>query len=494
MNAVPLRVRAAAELELRKRRGLQSDSLGYRNKFPIVNVSFDPHPTKTVLYDVVDGLITLYPHEAQQRALNSQRRIVAMIAGSQGGKTSFGPWWLYEEIMRLLKLDRASGDYIAATSSYDLFKLKMLPELRNVFEHVLKIGRYWSGDKVIELMNPLTGKFEANRADDPMWARIILRSASSGSGLESNTAKAAWEDEAGQDEFTVESDEAIDRRLTLNQGRKLLTTTLYNLGWVKQQIVDKADSDPEIDLIQFASTANPVFPAAEFERQRLKLPEWKFLMFFKGEVSRPPGMIYSDFRNTYREDGGHKVKPFELSTDWPRFVGIDPGAVNTAMVWLAHDTEHNIYYLYRESLEGGKSTPEHAQGAKRLADSGKERVISWHLGQKSELQQRLDWQSAGVPNVFEPSIHDVESGIDRVIQLLRQFRLYVFDDCNGVLDQLGRYSRKVNSQGESLDEIKDKTTYHYLDALRYVVIGITDPPPSKEIIGYRTSLLFGGRR
>lgn len=478
MNALPAWFDEAADSAALRLVGTVDKHI-YRNYYPDLVVSTTPHPITPVLYSVEDGIVTLYPHEPQLQALNSMARIVAMIAGSQGGKTSFGPWWLYLEIKRLMGLRRGGGDYIAATSSYDLFKLKMLPELRNVFEHVLKIGRYWSGDKIIELMNPETGKFEAERADDPMWGRIILRSASSGSGLESNTAKAAWEDEAGQDEFTVESDEAIDRRLTLNEGRKLITTTLYNLGWVKQQIVDKADSDPDIELIQFASTRNPLFPVAEFERQRERLPQWKFLMFFEGRISRPPGMIYNDFVDEMRENGGHKIKPFDLPIEWPRFVGIDPGANNTAIVWLAHDPLEHVYYLYRESLQGDKSSKEHAQEARDLALKHRERVISWHLGQKSEKQQRLDWQDAGVSNTQEPPIHDVESGIDKVIQLLREFRLYFFDTCSGTLSQMGSYSRKLDAAGDVTEVIKDKQKYHYLDALRYVAVGVIKPEQAR---------------
>lgn len=420
-----------------------------------------------MLYETQGSTILLNLHEGQYRAWNSERRIVAIVAGSQGGKTSFGPWWLYREILRC-----GGGDYIAATATFDLFKLKLLPAIREVFEHVLRIGRYWSGDKVIEIANPHTGEFKAQRADDPMWARIILRSASSAGGLESTTAKGALLDEAGQDEFSLDAYDAVTRRLTLHQGRICITTTPYNLGWLKQQIIDKADSDPDIDLIQFPSVENPAFPPAEFDRLRQKLPDWKFNMFHLGLLKRPPGMIYSDFVNTYREEGGHKVHPFALPTEWPRFVGVDPGAVHTAKIWLAHDTGHNVFYLYRESLEGDKSTPEHARGALELAEKHRERVITWHVGQKAETQQRLDWKAAGVPNVKEPSVHDVESGIDRVIQLWKQFRLYVFDTCSGILDEIGRYRRKVDAQGNTMDEIHEKATFHRLDALRYVAIGV----------------------
>src|SRR5205823_5064075 len=102
-------------------------------------------------------------------------------------KTSFGPWWLHREIERC-----GPGDYLAVTSTFDLFKLKMLPTLCEVFEQILGIGRYWSGDRVIELCDPATGKFLARRSQDTMYTRIILRSAEAKSGLESTTSKAAW--------------------------------------------------------------------------------------------------------------------------------------------------------------------------------------------------------------------------------------------------------------------------------------------------------------
>ena len=102
-------------------------------------------------------------------------------------------------------------------------------------------------------------------------------------------------------------------------------------------------------------------------------------------------------------------------------------------------------------------------------------MILWYLGQKSEVQYRLDWQQAGVRNVREPSIHDVESGIDRVIRLLKERRLYIFDNCRGLLDELGRYSRVLDESGEATDKIKDKETYHRIDALRYVAVDVTIP-------------------
>ena len=393
-------------------------------------------------------------HEGQARAWLSERRFVFMLAGTQGGKTSFGPWWLHREIV-----NNGTGDYLAVTSSFDLFKLKMLPEIRTVFEHVLDCGRYWSGDKVLELKDPSTGKYWAERSDDPMWGRVILRSAQSKGGLESATGKAAWLDECGQDDFRLDDWEAIQRRLSLSQGRVLGTTTIYNLGWMKHEIYDAwVAGDKDIDVIQFASIINPMFPPEEFRRMQDKLPGWKFKMFYKGEYDRPPGLILADFDRTTQA-----VKPFPIPIEWPRYVGMDFGPVNTALIWIAEDTRREAYYLYRESLAGNKTTREHASDAKAYAKD--ERVLAWWGGSGSEDQYRRDWGEWGIP-ITRPLISDVESGLDRLIAVIKAKRFFVFDTCQGWLDEAGTYSREI-VDGEVTEKIKDKQKFHRLDATRY---------------------------
>jgi len=377
--------------------------------------------------------------------------------------TSWGPWWLWREIYGFDGYPgRGSGDYIAATATFDLFKLKLLPELRYIFERVLGVGRYWSGDKIIELRNPETEEFEAATSSDPMWGRIILRSASSEGGLESATAKGAWLDEAGQDSFRIDAWEAVLRRLSIHEGRVLGTTTPYNLGWIKTQIYDQwLKGDKDFDVIQFASTMNPNFSKREFKRAERTMPLWKFLMFYKGEFARPPGLIYSDFNEEY-----NKCKPFTIPPHWPRFVGLDPGGVNLATIWVAEDPVTHMYYIYRETLEGNMTTKEHVEALRKRAEG--ENLVMVAGGAPSEGQIRLDWGANG-QLVHEPLITEVWPGIDRVIELFKEKRLVVFDTCTGLLDELRIYSRKLDPKTlEPINEIKDKNRYHRLDSLRYV--------------------------
>lgn len=405
------------------------------------------------------GALWLNQHAGQRRGWESDRRFVALLAGLQSGKTSWGPWWLAREIQT-----RGPGDYIAVTATYDLFKLKMLPSLRACFETALGWGRYWSGDRIIELADP-SGRFWAERVDDPMWARIILRSAESGGGLESTTAKAAWLDEAGQDRFTIDTWHAVRGRLSLNRGRCLFTTTIFNLGWLKTTIHDPAKAgDPTIELVQFDSIENPIFPEDEYNEARAKMPAWKFGMRYRGLMERPAGLIYDSFKDYSVLDGGHLCKRFAIPDDWQRYLGLDFGGVNTAGLFYAAEPGTPRLYCYREYKAGGRTAKEHAVKLRE----GEPMVPFCVGGSGSEDQWRREFRMGGLP-VAEPDISDVEIGIDRVYGAFKRNEIIIFDDLTGVLEELRGYSRKLDANGEPTEEIENKSAYHLLDAKRYII-------------------------
>ena len=415
-------------------------------------------------------------HLGQAKAWNSRKRFVFVLAGTQGGKTSWGPWWLWREIYGCGDYaGRGAGDYLGVTASYDLFKLKMLPVLRETFEHALDLGRYWSSTKIIELRPNRNVPFTARRVDDAMWARIILRSCESSGGLESSTAKAAWLDEVGQDNVTLEDWEAVQRRISLEQGRVLGTTTVYNRGWLKSQIYDPfLNGDPDFDIIQFDSTENPAFPREEYERARRTLPTWRFEMFYRGRFSRPAGLIYADF-----DESTMLVDPFLIPDEWPKVVGVDFGGANTATLWLALDPRTGRWYAYRETLEGGRSTPEHAHDARDALGRCREFVFAG--GAPGETQQRMDWTAAGI-EVLQPLVSDVEAGLSRVTSLIKSNNFRVFRTCKGLRDEIGSYRRKIAPDGETLDEIMDKRKFHRLDCLRYIAPAIVGELPEERMV------------
>lgn len=414
------------------------------------------------IWTVEGEKLNLNFHPGQVEAWNAQERFVVVLAGTQGGKTSWGPWWLYREIMNC-----GPGDYLAVTASFELFKLKMLPVLRETFENLLGIGRYWAGAGVIEICNP-EGVFLADRQDGNMWARIMLRSAASPGGLESSTANAAWLDEAGQSTFSLQTWEAVLRRLSIAQGRILITTTIYNLGWLKTNIYDRwVSGDKNYKVIHFPSWVNPSFPKEEFKRAKESMQEHRFKFFYEGIFAQPPGQIYM-------LPPEQRIAPFMPEDQWPRYLGIDFGGVNNAVVWLAHDEHgeagygHDVYFLYRAEMLGHQTTNDYAKQIKTYPDF--KWLITGYGGAGSEDQQRRDWSFEGVP-IMRPPFAAVEPGIDRVHYLIKNRKLFVFHDQEKFLWEIDNYKRKTDDHGNTSEQIEDKKSYHLLDALRYFAAG-----------------------
>jgi hypothetical protein len=419
-------------------------------------------------------------HRAQNLLTDATRRSLVMSAGAQSGKTSWGPHWLVDEIYRNMSMIRGGpGDYLAVTASFDMFKLKMLPAMLTVFETIYGIGRYWGGDRVIELADPLSGKFLANRSTDPMWARIILRSADSLGGLESATAKAAWLDECGQDRFTLDAYKAIRRRLALKRGRMLMTTTLYNIGWFTQHVVDPAtadgvtsfetygqaeieinDSEPtDTYLVQFDSILNPAFPLQEYEEQRKLLPDEEFQMFMRGRKAARRFLIYDSF-----DISKHVTKPFPIPDSWKRYLGLDFGGSHTAAVFFAEEPGTGKLYAYREYLAGGRTIEQHVAEILR----GEPGIPYTVGGSRSEEQWRTEFSQNGLP-IAAPLTDDVDLGINRVYALHATDRVFYFNTLSGTIDEKGRYRRKRDRLGNTTEEIELKNTFHRLDAERYIL-------------------------
>jgi hypothetical protein len=414
---------------------------------------------KPTLYHLepIDGgfELVINPHPGQIAILQNDKRFQVMLAGSGGGKTSLLPLWLYQEILRC-----GSGDYLAVSPTFPLQNLRLIPAFRDFFETTLHIGNFKSAKRVLEI----SGK----TPDGELNANIFFGSAEKAESLESAVANAACIDEAGQDKFKISAWEAILRRVGHREGRILITTTLYNFGWLKRELYDRWDTgDKDINVVQFDSIMNPYYSHTEYERARKTLPDWKFKMQYQGQFSYPAGRIYQDFDETI-----HIIEPITIPPQWNWHVGIDPGAVHTALVWVAEDPKEKKYYIVRSYLDGNMTTKEHAAKAKRFSEFG--RVTRWVGGAGSEEQFRMDWKAQGI-HVREPEIRDVESGIDAVTALLKESRLFIFDteENQPLIEEFRSYSRQLDDAGQSTDKIQDKQKFHMMDSLRYIACGTT---------------------
>jgi hypothetical protein len=400
-----------------------------------------------------DGLLQYRFHGGQRKAWDSKARFVCILSGTQGGKTTFGPPWMFREIQR-----RGPGDYLVATPTFPLLYVKALPEFRQLFERTLKLGRFiLTPVKRFEFSQYGAAKiFEGRFPHGP--TTIYFGHARDPDSLEAATYKAAWLDEVGQKKFKLGSWESIQRRLSIFEGRVLFTTTPYYLGWLKRQVADRAAVDQDYDLVRFESIANPAFPKSEWYRMEKTLPDWKFNLFYRALWSRPAGLIYDNFNET------DKIKPFPIPKHWQRYIGIDFGGVNVAALYYAEDPNDGTFYAYRMYYPREKKTSEdHVISITSRID---ETVIAVG-GSPSEDQWRMEFKKAGL-DVKKPPIKDVEVGIDRVYAAHQLRKIKVFDTLDRYIDEKESYSRVLDDAGETTDEIEDKSDYHIMDCERYL--------------------------
>lgn len=399
----------------------------------------------------------LHFHANQWRAWDSTKRFILVLAGTQGGKTSFGPHWLYREICW-----RGAGDYMVVTPTYPLLEKKALPEFRRIFENALQLGSYVGGSLKTFTFSE-EGELRTFGKKQDKRTTVMFGHAQDPDSLESATAKGAWLDEAGQKKFKLGSWEAILRRLSIHLGRVLITTTPYNLGWLKQKLWDEwqaaKQNHVDIDVVRFRSIDNPAFPREEYDRARRDLPLWKFNMFYNALFTRPAGLIYDSFNEVE-----HVQPRFNIPENWQRYLGLDFGGVNTAGMFYAKEPGSNRLFAYREYKAGGRTAREHIVELLK----GEPRRPTAVGGAKSEQQWRDEFAQAGLA-VQEPPISDVEVGIDRVYGCHSRNEIIVFDDLSGYLDEKMSYSRELDEMGEPTEKIEDKHDYHLMDAERYAI-------------------------
>jgi len=417
-----------------------------------------------------DGEIRLNLHPGQVRAWESEKRFIFMQAGTQSGKTIFGPHWLSREMD-----SRGPGDYMAVTATYPLLELKMLPELKKLFITHYRWGEYKASSRVFES--------HAKEHGAPAW-RIILGSATNPESLESATAKAAWLDEVGQHQFNRGAWEAILRRLSIAQGRVLGTTTLYEIGWYKMEVYDRwVNGDPDIDIIQIDSIVNPYFSKEEYYRSMATLPRWKFNMFYRGLFEKPAGLIYDSFNEEDCVIPRFPIPDATSKRPWLRYCGHDFGPNNTAALWYAQDPDTGFLYVYRAYLDGGLSAYDHAQKFKSLSEN--ETIIKRVGGAHVEDGWREAFTAAGWP-ISEPRENGVEVGINTVYGWHSLNRIFVFNDVTRYLDEKLSYSRKLDEMYEPTAIIDNKSRFHLMDAERYI---ISDFGPERVLKSSRVALV-----
>jgi len=244
-------------------------------------------------------------HKNQLQAYLSKKRVVALIAGIQGGKTFAGALWLRRQV----GIFNNEGDnFLITTPNYKIFSQSTLPAF---LAQMKGFGHY---DKKNEIF-----KLSRNRS-------IYLRSMVDPDSIEGVTnVRAIWGDEAGK--MSKKAWVNMQGRAAFKEAQIFLTTTPYSLNWLFKEVYRPwvANERDDVELVQFKSIDNPHFPKEEFDRQKELMDSRTFAMKYEGTFQRMAGLVYPDFNE---EDNYCEMPDLHQRDDWHIVAGVDWGYTN----------------------------------------------------------------------------------------------------------------------------------------------------------------------
>ncbi len=389
----------------------------------------------------------IFLFDKQNEAFSCPARFILTRTGIQGGKTYLGSVWLMNEIYSLYQKGYV-GDFLIAAPTNKVLEQSTLKKFRPMFPPDWGV---WNEQKRCFKLNW--------KNKDGEHCFIFVRSTDDPGFLEGMTLLAAWLDEAGN--MKEEAWVNIQGRLSIFQGRCIMTTTPYAGGWTKREITKRVkDGDTDYAEFRWSSIDNPYFPKAEYERMRRVLSPATFRRRYQGDYTRPEGLVYPDFI-----DEEHIVEPFEIPSYWKKFAGMDFGRRDpTAILSIAEDPDSHIFYIYKEFYKR-KATL--AQMAKHMHEYVTRYTLAdWSAAQVID-ELRRKYLVKNIKNA-DKGPGSIDIGIERITGLLREGRLKVFrGQCRNTVDEFESYHHK-----EEVDDIpsSDKpvdTSNHAMDALRY---------------------------
>ena len=426
----------------------------------------------------------LTPHWGQKPIWHDrQTRNQILLAGSQGGKSHIGPHWLWREIEEKVNNGPPGTEYLFGIVG---------PTLQMMRQATVGIAR---------MVRFICAKFDCsedlilNKQDlridlRPLGYRVHIYagSAERRHRLQGARLEAAWIDEGGQVRDPAIYNITIQR--LHGSGRLLVTTTPYLAGaaWLAETI-KRAESgeDPDTMVVRFPSIVNPYFSLEEEEALKKQLPPWYFNMMYNAEFEKPQGLVYPNV--TY-------IEPFEIPSQWPRVIGIDPthgGRDKFAAVWITYDPwEPETWYIYREfylsctpditSVDQRWRSPHEMLDAiyamsmvekwdeerKEFVATDERETITRIFVDPSKKETLYDVQN----RFTETQVYSADAklaGLIEVGSVLKTGRLVVFNNLINWAFEQSMYSYPFDEFGEAIGEVPMDRHNHLMDSTRYAV-------------------------
>ena len=403
--------------------------------------------------EIVEKEIHLLPGQAALLT-DFKSSVLAAIAGTGGGKTMTGYWWLHS------RMEAYPGNtWGMAEPTYNMLAKIILessdPERPSLIDYFRSVGHHPEYRAVDKILYTDFGKIYLGSADRP-------------DSMQGAAVKGYWLDEAGQ--MSLLAHETAAQRCSMMGGQELLTTTPYNLGWLLTEIKNRAG--PDIHVETWRSIDRPGYPLESYARAQRTLPPWRFAMLYDAKFDRPAGIIYSTF-----DEAVCVIDRFPIPAAWLIYVGHDFGPDNPGTLFYAQDPDTGQFYLWAEYLPGpGVSVHERVESWKKTVTGYN--VLKRVGGSPQEEETRQAYNAHGWV-ISKPKIGHVEPQIDKVTGMHQLNKIMVFRDMVHYLDEKRSFARELDAENLPTLKIANLEKYHLMSCERYLLSDFTPETVAK---------------
>lgn len=404
---------------------------------------------------VILGLIKL--HQAQEKVRLESKRFNVVACGRRWGKTRLGVWLACKQLAIAGSLvGWFAPNYKYLNEAWD--ELYIYLKDSDVIESSNKTER------VIKLKNGSLIEFWSMEDEDAGRSRrfhlVIVDEVAKQPGMSGR-----WE-------------KAISPTLADFVGSAwFLSTPKGSTGFFYNAFTwGQSKEHPDWASWQMPSKSNPYLPEGEVDAAEGRSTPLVFRQEWLAEFVQPAGAVYDcfDSRIESEETGPTNVisrSSLGDASEYELHLGIDFGSANTACAAIWEEKANPGTFICVGSYHA--SSDDEALHIERIRGGVGRELSAWG-GAPSENAWRKRWAQAGM-NVARPPVvgtNGVDVQIAILYRLIREKKLKICSDLTALISEILAYSYKVDGDDRTTDLIEDKSIYHRLDALRYVMVAL----------------------
>lgn len=273
--------------------------------------------------------------------------------------------------------------------------------------------------------------------------------------------------------------EIIRPMLTDTKGRALFIGTPKGKNSLWELYMKGQRNEDGFKSWQFKTQDNPFIDPLEIEQARKELPGRYFRQEYEASFEDYVGLVWPEFRQS------HVIEPTYIPSMFPRIGAIDPAMSGTTGVLKCAIDDEGCLIIYDEYYETNVRVDE-------VCTAIKEENIRWYIDPSSaEKNIQKEGKLYSLYNEYAdngirpfPAENDVEAGINRVAEFLKQGRIRIFSSCKNLIAELERYHWA--EERETVTGVVKPKPYkkadHLCDCLRYIIMSRVKKADLKRMI------------